>query len=74
MPAVCLTRPQYVLRSYCDSGSSRLPGMEDDMLAWRLVARLLSFSLCALCFALVHSRREGPRASECVMDSISSVN
>lgn len=33
MPAVCLTRPQYVLRSYCDSGSSRLPGMEDDMLA-----------------------------------------
>ena len=33
MPAVCLTRPQYVLRSYCDSGSSRLPGREADMLA-----------------------------------------
>lgn len=32
MPAVCLTRPQYVLRSYCDSGSSRLPGSEADML------------------------------------------
>lgn len=32
MPVVCLTRPQYVLRSYCDSGSSRLPGREADML------------------------------------------
>lgn len=31
MPAVCLTRPQYVLRSYCDSGSSRLPGREADI-------------------------------------------
>lgn len=46
MPAVCLTRPQYVLRSYCDSGSSRLPGMEADMLAWVLEARkFVSFLL-----------------------------
>lgn len=36
MPAVCLTRPQYVLRSYCDSGSARLPGSEADMFATRL--------------------------------------
>lgn len=73
MPAVCLTRPQYVLRSYCDSGSSRLPGMEDDMLARRLVAPLVSFFFYS-CFALVHSGREGPRAGGCVMDPISSVN
>lgn len=33
MPAVCLARPQYVLRSYCDSGSSRLPGREADILS-----------------------------------------
>ena len=33
MPAVCLTRPQYVLRSYCESGSARLPGREADMVA-----------------------------------------
>lgn len=45
MPAVCLTRPQYVLRSYCDSGSSRLPGMEADMLAWVLEASFVSFFL-----------------------------
>lgn len=31
MVAVCLTRPQYVLRSYCDSGGSRFPGKEADM-------------------------------------------
>lgn len=43
MPAVCLTRPQYVLRSYCESGSSRLPGMEADMLAWVLAAAFVSF-------------------------------
>lgn len=30
-PAVCLTRPQYVLRSYRDSGSSRFPGREADI-------------------------------------------
>lgn len=33
MPAVCLARPQYVLRSYCDSGNSRLPGREADMVS-----------------------------------------
>jgi hypothetical protein len=33
MPAVCLTRPQYVLRSYWESGSARLPGREADMVA-----------------------------------------
>lgn len=43
MPAVCLTRPQYVLRSYCESGSSRLPGMEADMLTWALEAGFVSF-------------------------------
>lgn len=45
MPAVCLTRPQYVLRSYCDSGSSRLPGIEADMLAWVLEAAFFSVFL-----------------------------
>ena len=33
MPAVCLTRPQYVPRSYWESGSARPPGREADMLA-----------------------------------------
>lgn len=33
MLAQCLTRPQYVLRSNCDSGSSRLPGSEADILS-----------------------------------------
>lgn len=33
MPAVCLTRPQYVLWSYWESGSSRLPGKEADMVS-----------------------------------------
>ena len=31
MFAECMTRPQYVLRSYCEAGSSRLPGSEADM-------------------------------------------
>ncbi len=31
MPAVCFTRPQYVLRSYWDTGRSRPPGSEADM-------------------------------------------
>ena len=39
MPAACRTRPQYVLRSYCDSGSSRLPGMEADMVLFALLWR-----------------------------------
>jgi hypothetical protein len=30
--AACLTRPQYVLRSYCEIGSSRLPGNEADII------------------------------------------
>ncbi len=30
--ADCLTLPQYVERSYCDAGSSLLPGKEADML------------------------------------------
>ena len=30
--ADCLTRPQYVDRSYCEAGSSRLPSSEADML------------------------------------------
>ena len=30
--ADCLTRPQYVERSYCDAGRSRAPGREDDMM------------------------------------------
>ena len=29
--AACRTRPQYVLRSYCEAGSSRFPGIEADM-------------------------------------------
>ena len=29
--ADCLTRPQYVLKSYFDAGKSRLPGSEADM-------------------------------------------
>jgi len=29
--AECLTRPQYVERSCCDTGSSRLPGSEADI-------------------------------------------
>jgi hypothetical protein len=29
--AECRTRPQYVLRSNCDTGRSRLPGKEDVM-------------------------------------------
>jgi hypothetical protein len=51
MLAVCLTRPQYVLRSYCDSGSSLLPGIEADMLS--------SLSLTGRLFAVVnvHGRR-----------------
>ena len=31
MFAECMTRPQYVLRSYCEAGSSRLPRSEADM-------------------------------------------
>lgn len=31
MPADSRTRPQYVVRSYCDRGSSRLPGREVDI-------------------------------------------
>lgn len=31
MAAEWRTRPQYVLRSYCDAGSSRLPGIEADI-------------------------------------------
>lgn len=27
------TRPQYVFRSYCDAGRSRLPGIDADMAA-----------------------------------------
>ncbi len=33
MSAECRTRPQYVLRSYCDAGNSRLPGSEEVMRA-----------------------------------------
>ena len=29
--ADCFTRPQYVERSYCDAGRSRVPGREEDM-------------------------------------------
>jgi hypothetical protein len=32
MFAECMTRPQYVPRSYCEAGSSRLPGSEADMM------------------------------------------
>lgn len=32
-PAVCFTRPQYVLRSYWESGRSLLPGREADIVA-----------------------------------------
>jgi hypothetical protein len=31
MSAECLTRPQYVLKSYLEAGISRLPGNEDDI-------------------------------------------
>lgn len=31
-PAAWRTRPQYVDRSYCDSGSARIPGSEADMI------------------------------------------
>jgi hypothetical protein len=31
--AECLTRPQYVERSYLESGSGREPGNEEDMFA-----------------------------------------
>lgn len=34
MSAEWRTRPQYVLRSYCEVGSSRFPGIEADMLWW----------------------------------------
>lgn len=37
MAAVCLARPQYVLRSYWDSGNSRLPGREADMVELSVV-------------------------------------
>jgi hypothetical protein len=33
MSAECLTRPQYVERSYCEAGRSRFPGREADILA-----------------------------------------
>jgi hypothetical protein len=40
------TRPQYVLRSYCDSGNSRLPGKEADILgAGRPQNAEVSFSI-----------------------------
>jgi len=32
MVAECFTRPQYVLRSYCETGRSRVPGSEDVIL------------------------------------------
>lgn len=31
MAAECITRPQYVLRSYWEAGNSRLPGREADI-------------------------------------------
>jgi hypothetical protein len=79
MPAVRLTRPQYVLRSYCDSGSSRLPGMEVDMLARGGRGCLgfggnLPFLFFFLCPVLVQGRRERQRASGRVVDSISCVD
>lgn len=83
MPAVCLTRPQYVLRSYCDSGSSRLPGKEADMLASALGAAL-PFSVFVFSPMLRGDRdgralalgkpQERKAAGSCVTDSISCVN
>lgn len=74
MPAVCLTRPQYVLRSYCDSGSSRLPGREADMLTSMLGAALPSrcFSSSAHCFGTIAMADKG--SGWCVTDSINCVN
>ena len=46
MSAECLTRPQYVPRSYCEAGSSRFPGSEADIATSQLVdsrVRLLVF-------------------------------
>ena len=37
------TRPQYVLRSYCEVGSSRLPGIEADIFCGGVYT---SFTLC----------------------------
>lgn len=33
MSAECLTRPMYVLKSYCEAGRSREPGNEDVMVS-----------------------------------------
>lgn len=37
--ADCFTRPQYVLRSYCEVGRSRFPGSEDVILCGRASSR-----------------------------------
>lgn len=34
-PAAWRTRPQYVVKSYCDSGSARIPGSEADIIPVR---------------------------------------
>jgi hypothetical protein len=31
MPAASRTRPKYVVKSYCERGSSLLPGRDEDM-------------------------------------------
>jgi hypothetical protein len=72
MAAVCLTRPQYVLRSYCDSGSSRLPGMEDDMLALRPGHACFLF-LSLLCLALTRAAEKESEQTASVAGSISCV-
>jgi hypothetical protein len=38
--AACRTRPQYVLRSYCEGGSSRLPGRDADIVKNSLGRRM----------------------------------
>lgn len=62
MPAVCLARPQYVLRSYCDSGSSRFPGREADILYVFVRVRVSSVTLSCRS-AAADSRGTGSRWS-----------
>lgn len=60
MSAECFTRPQYVFRSYRETGRSLLPGRDDDMAeiqsqdtgpSRRLRVQLCRCCCCCCCFA-----------------------
>lgn len=76
MSAACLTRPQYVLRSYLEAGNSRLPGNEadidsscgvDDPLLYYLQTAESEAELTHLFNKVVSSPEDGFRAFVCIL-------